>query len=812
MEIYEPGTEIGQYRILSAPMMGGMGVVYACHDLTNDRAVALKTFKPEFLPDRATREQFLREASAWVRLGSHPNIVRCYGVEYLDPITFLALEFILKAEHHEDASLSDWIVAPMPPAQALPFALQIARGMLHATQKLPGFVHRDLKPDNILVGQDTLPGTNIPRLRVTDFGLVYFLRDVARSTPQVADPTAIGQTHLTQACVGTPLYMAPEQWMSGRMGVFTDVYAFGCILYEMLTGQRAASAESLEALAEVHCSGGLRPIPGNIPKDLSDFLRRCLSMRGSERFQSWQEVIAALEEIGNRLRVSLPPVVQENESIQEQRERAWSFNAIGLSYMEIGGVHTSIGYHEKSLALFREIGDRYGESYALLNSGNAFFCLGDVQHAIGYYQESLVINHETGNRYGEGASLNNLGNTYLRLGDTHRAIGYYEKSLLIDREIGDRSGEGVSLDNLGKAYFSLGDTRSAIEYHYKSLEIARETGNRRGEGTALNNLANALSDLGDNQRAIEHYERSLTIAREIGDRHGEGNSLNNLGVEYADMGDKRSAIECYQEAFSIMRDIGDRNGIAHSLLNLAKLRAVQGEIAHAISLAQEAERIWEEMGNPQSQMAHQLLVHLGNSYPTSPAVNTTQALSETQPSKSSRESVQFGHASPEKQPKIIRQVNHVINTAKDMKRRGQVQPAIDYLQRAIREYEKERGKRDLPIFNLAMMEKSIGKLYYINRQYNEAVMSYLQAIYLFGKEDNSQEEMFNCLFHLGCCSSKFLGSKLFKKYASNLQSDRDTRPGTNNSGFSPELVVTLAQDGSRIYESITGEKSPLQIR
>lgn len=87
MEIYEPGTEIGQYRILSAPMMGGMGVVYACHDLANDRAVALKTFKPEYLPDRQAREQFLREASAWVQLGTHPNIVRCYGVDYFDPIT-----------------------------------------------------------------------------------------------------------------------------------------------------------------------------------------------------------------------------------------------------------------------------------------------------------------------------------------------------------------------------------------------------------------------------------------------------------------------------------------------------------------------------------------------------------------------------------------------------------------------------------------------------------------------------------------------------------------------------------------------------
>src|SRR5512147_825325 len=178
MQTYPPGTRIGPYEIASLPMMGGMGVVYFALDHSNDgRPVALKTFRPELLPNREARDRFLREGAAWIELGSHPHIVRCYKVEYIDPTAFLVLELIAKEQNMPDASLRSWLTPghPLPIDQALLFALQIARGMQHATEKIPGFVHRDLKPENILVGSDKLPGTNINRLRVTDFGLVKTL-------------------------------------------------------------------------------------------------------------------------------------------------------------------------------------------------------------------------------------------------------------------------------------------------------------------------------------------------------------------------------------------------------------------------------------------------------------------------------------------------------------------------------------------------------------------------------------------------------------------------------------------------------------
>ena len=268
MSIYPPGTRIGQYEIAGRPLMGGMGIVYLCLDLEEDRPVALKTFKPEYLPDRAARDRFLREGTHWVDLGRHPHIVRCYRVLRIDPEVYLVLELVAKEQGRDDASLRSWLTPgqPLPVEQSLLFALQIVRGMAHAVSVISGFVHRDLKPENVLVGADHLSGTATNRLRVTDFGLASVLQEASGriSESPISDTTgsqrlpAIRHTQLTHGVVGTPVYMAPEQWGGEPVTVATDVYALGCILYEMLAGQRAVAGHSLATLERAHCGGEVR--------------------------------------------------------------------------------------------------------------------------------------------------------------------------------------------------------------------------------------------------------------------------------------------------------------------------------------------------------------------------------------------------------------------------------------------------------------------------------------------------------------------------------------------------------------------------
>ena len=192
-----------------------------------------------------------------MRLGKHPHIVRAYSVERIGDgrEVYLVLELVAKEEGRRDASLRSWLTPgqPLPTDQALLIALQIVRGMRHAAETIPGFVHRDLKPENVLVGADRLSNAPINRVRVTDFGLVPGLRaeqvpaeteaDLAQSPSR---PTRIG------SIVGTPQYMAPEQWEGSDVTMQADIYALGCILGEMLTGRMLAQGGTLDEVRRAH--------------------------------------------------------------------------------------------------------------------------------------------------------------------------------------------------------------------------------------------------------------------------------------------------------------------------------------------------------------------------------------------------------------------------------------------------------------------------------------------------------------------------------------------------------------------------------
>jgi len=614
MKTYPPGTLIGQYEIAGHPLMGGMGIVYLCLDTETDRPVVLKTFRPELLPDRQARDRFLREGTAWVDLGAHPHVVRCYRVLHTDPEVYLVLELIAKEQGRDDASLRAWLTLdhPLPVEQALLFALQIARGMKHATDVIPGFVHRDLKPENVLVGADHLSNAKrlsraaINRLRVTDFGLAAVLESASERVSESAmrdTEHAIRNTQLTHGIVGTPLYMAPEQWRGKPVTTATDVYALGCILYEMLAGERAVSGHSLTALQRAHCAGQVRPSPDGLPAAVSEIVTRCLAVEPGERYGDWGQVEAALaaayEDLAGRPAPQPEPVALVSRA--ERVAAGWSYSEMGVSYLDLGKAQVAAGYFERAREVGSAEGERQLEGAALGNLGIAYKDLGDSRRAIGYHEQCLTILREIGDRRGEGAALGGLGLAYAALGDARRAIGYHEQHLAIAREIGDRRGEGNVLGNLGNACVQLGDARRAIGYHEQHLAIAREIGDRRGEGAALGNLGNAYADLGDARRAIGYYERQLVITREIGDRRGEGNALGNLGNAYAGLGDTRRAIDYLEQALAISREVGDKNTEAKSLGGLGQNHRRIGDPVQGLSFSVQALAVFRELGDRLSE-------------------------------------------------------------------------------------------------------------------------------------------------------------------------------------------------------------------
>ncbi|MEH2408655.1 MAG: tetratricopeptide repeat protein [Nostoc sp.] len=289
--------------------------------------------------------------------------------------------------------------------------------------------------------------------------------------------------------------------------------------------------------------------------------------------------------------------LQISREIGDRNSEGRSFNNLGNAYKSLGQYQRAIEFHQQSLEIKREIGDRNGEGKSLGNLGNAYKSLGQYQRAIEFHQQSWEISREIGDRNGEGKSLIGLGNAYNSLGQYQRAIEFSQQSWEISREIGDRNGEGSSLGNLGSAYNSLGQYQRAIEFHQQSLEIKREIGDRNGEGKSLIGLGNAYNSLGQYQRAVEFFQQSWEISREIGDRNGEGSSLGNLGNAYNFLGQYQRAIEFFQESLEILREIGDRNGEGSSFNNLGNAYNSLGQYQRAIEFHQQSWEISREIGD-----------------------------------------------------------------------------------------------------------------------------------------------------------------------------------------------------------------------
>lgn len=656
MDIYPIGTKIGQYEIASDPLKGGMGVVYFCIDHGNDdRPVALKTFLPKLLYDRFARERFLRESAFWIKLDNHPHIVHCYEVKYLDPIAFLSLELIVKEQNMPDASLRSWLIPnhQLPIEQALFFALQVAWGMQYATEKIPGFVHRDLKPENILVGVDKLPETNINRVCVTDFGLIKAVGDSKDGNLKSINKLDSTQTQFTQ-WAGTPLYMSPEQWMGKSLGIYTDIYSFGCVLFEMLSGQHIAVGHTINELQVAHCKGKLRPIPSSLPRNLTLLLNKCLALEPSKRYSDWSQLIVELEKTCETLTgESISRITQKvGLSTREKIRTGWSTNAIGAAYLDmgksqlaldyfqkamdigsaestkellgasmvnlgiayanLGNPKMAIQYLEKYLVIARANGHHYGEGLVLGHLGLIFADLGDMQQAVNYHSQSIDIATKVGDKHGAAIGINNLGIVYRRIGNIPQAIECFERCLQINRELGNQRSFSATLDNLGSTYRDLGDINRSIKYHEQALEISRGIGDRRAEGNVLGNIGAAYYEKGDWETSIKYSENSKSICYEINNKLGESNMLGNLGLAYIALGNTEQAIEFLKSQLIIARDIRYRNGEGNALGGLGNAYIQLGQVQTAIEYYQQQLVVAQEIQNLRGEGI--ALGNLGSAY------------------------------------------------------------------------------------------------------------------------------------------------------------------------------------------------------
>jgi serine/threonine protein kinase len=316
------GTRLGPYEIRASIGAGGMGEVYKARDTRLDRTVAIKILPETLAADPQFRERFDREARTISKL-DHPHICTLYDVGEQDGSSFLVMQY-LEGETLE-ARLKK---GALPLAQALQVAAQIADAL--ATAHKAGIVHRDLKPGNIML---TKSGA-----RLLDFGLAKTGASVLSGTNLSILPTT---PPITQpgSILGTFQYMAPEQLEGQEADARTDIFAFGAVVYEMVTGKKAFEGKSQAGLISVIMSGEPKPLLTQdpmVPPALDHVVKGCLAKDPDRRWQVAQDLLLQLRwiaEEGAQPGIRLPPTGQwrQREKITQILVAITSLLVVGVA-------------------------------------------------------------------------------------------------------------------------------------------------------------------------------------------------------------------------------------------------------------------------------------------------------------------------------------------------------------------------------------------------------------------------------------------------------------------------------------------------
>ncbi len=288
-----PGTSLGPYRILAPIGAGGMGEVYRAHDPRLGREVAIKLLPTEFAHDPDRLRRFEQEARAVAAL-DHPNILSLHDIGSEEGSPYLVTE-LLEGETLRQR-LKD---GALPVRKAVELAVQIAHGLAAAHEK--GIVHRDLKPENVFVTRDG-------RVKILDFGLAKLV-ETPRSSLSAADASTLVNGTEAGVVLGTVGYLSPEQARGRAVDHRADIFALGCVLYEMLSGKRAFAGETAADTITAILSRDPAPLGslgGGVPPGLQGVVRRSLEKRPQDRFSSAHDLALALSAVAESLLTGQP--------------------------------------------------------------------------------------------------------------------------------------------------------------------------------------------------------------------------------------------------------------------------------------------------------------------------------------------------------------------------------------------------------------------------------------------------------------------------------------------------------------------------
>jgi len=310
------GRRLLHFDVLEKLGEGGMGIVYKARDTHLDRLVAIKVLPAAKVSDPERRRRFVQEAKAASAL-NHPNIITVYDIGADGDVHFIAMEFV-------EGQTLDHLIAPkgMRLKQAVGYAVQIADALAKA--HAAGIIHRDIKPSNIMVTPDGL-------VKILDFGLAKLAERRAEYDDSATRTIAQAMTAVGQI-VGTIAYMSPEQASGDRLDARSDIFSFGAVLYEMLTGRGpfagGTNASTLHAILAAEPAAPSATVE-NMPFELERAVLRCLQKEPQRRWQSMADLKVALQEIKEELDSGKVSRVSVAIPATRPRRRRWIIAGVG---------------------------------------------------------------------------------------------------------------------------------------------------------------------------------------------------------------------------------------------------------------------------------------------------------------------------------------------------------------------------------------------------------------------------------------------------------------------------------------------------
>jgi serine/threonine protein kinase/tetratricopeptide (TPR) repeat protein len=490
-----------KFEILAELGSGGIGTVYEAKHLLLGKSVAIKILQPHGLLSEKTHKRFSREALLTSEL-SHPNIVavREFGIDSQNR-PYLVMEYL------QGISLDKLIGSGITSNSLiyLRFASQIAQGMAHAHEQ--NIVHRDLKASNVIVSGSS-PKDYVAR--IVDFGIARMTTDEESSLTKTGE------------IVGTPNYMSPEQATGRQADERSDIYSFGCLLYEMCEGRPPFSGDSMMAVISQHIHSTAPR--GTIASDIWPLIERCMAKKPEDRYQDFAEIVddIALIESGKQLRRSrLVPgvwrkqvlatgvallalgsvglfVVINRDTLQTIVSRLFPAEGTPEDQLRIAASLGQHGNYTKALAICEHLLERDPKLYeALVLAGLILSHDKAYEKATSYFDRALSINSSLTEAYiGRGENR-------LRMGDFEGAVSDFTESLQLKPQAGVYCDRGIALQRLGEHSHAIMDFTQALALRPGNAAVLINRGLSR---SAVKDYIPAMEDF---QSAIKIHPRNL---------------------------------------------------------------------------------------------------------------------------------------------------------------------------------------------------------------------------------------------------------------------------------------------------------------